>query len=122
MRIVLVFCFFTLVYSCSNTTSPESTEEDITQHPDYQKGFDLVTSSKCSTCHLLEGRLTGPSFREIANKYGPATERTVADLSMKIIKGGMGNWGEIYMTPHPQVTEEDAKAMVRYVLLLKNTQ
>ena len=40
-------------------------------------------------------------------------------LSEKIIKGGSGVWGAIPMTPHPAVKQEDAEAMVKYVLLLK---
>jgi cytochrome c len=40
-------------------------------------------------------------------------------LASKIIKGGSGVWGAIPMTPHPQISEDDAKQMVKYVLLLK---
>lgn len=39
-------------------------------------------------------------------------------LAKKIISGGSGVWGEIPMTPHPGVTEEDAKKMAMYVLSL----
>jgi cytochrome c len=41
-------------------------------------------------------------------------------LSDKIIKGGGGRWGAVPMTPHPQVSKEDATTMVKYVLSLKN--
>jgi cytochrome c len=37
-------------------------------------------------------------------------------LADKIIKGGTGNWGEVPMTPHPDVSVEDAKEMAKYIL------
>jgi cytochrome c len=40
-------------------------------------------------------------------------------LAEKIIKGGQGNWGEIPMAGHPNVSEEDASAMVEYILSMK---
>jgi cytochrome c len=39
-------------------------------------------------------------------------------LAEKIIKGGQGVWGQIPMTPHPDVKQEDAEKMARYVLSL----
>jgi cytochrome c len=40
-------------------------------------------------------------------------------LSQHIIKGGAGHWGDIAMTPHPNLSESDAKQMVTYILSLK---
>ena len=40
-------------------------------------------------------------------------------MTEKIIKGGYGVWGEIPMAPHPDMKEEDAKEMSRYILSLK---
>ena len=116
----ILFILFTVItFACNNSTSGDNQQTDITQHPDYRAGFDLVTASKCSTCHLLDSRLTGPSYREIAERYAPANEAIVADLAMKVLKGGMGNWGEIYMTPNSNISLDEAKAMVKYILLLK---
>jgi len=78
----------------------------------------LVGKSDCLTCHKVNDKLIGPSYKEVAAKYEP-TEENISMLASKIIKGGKGVWGEVPMTPHPQVSEEDAKAMVKYVLLLK---
>ena len=47
------------------------------------------------------------------------TEENVKMLAEKVIKGGSGVWGAVPMTPHPQISQEDAEAMVKYVLLLK---
>jgi len=63
--------------------------------------------------------LQGPSYRDVANKYASLPDTIVTHLAGKIIKGGSGVWGEVPMTPHPALSEEDAKSMVKYILLLK---
>ena len=40
-------------------------------------------------------------------------------LATKVIAGGQGVWGQIPMIPHPKLSKEDAIAMVKYILLLK---
>ena len=98
----------------------EKKTEDITKHPDYQAGLALVASNKCLTCHNIDMVVTGPPYREIANKYGDYPDTIVSHLANKVISGGTGVWGQVFMTPHPNVTKEDAERMVRYILLLKN--
>ena len=41
------------------------------------------------------------------------------EIAEKIIKGGTGVWGSALMTPHASLAQEDAEAMVKYILLLK---
>jgi len=40
-------------------------------------------------------------------------------LAEKIMKGGQGNWGEIPMAAHPNISMEDASAMVEYILSMQ---
>lgn len=94
-------------------------KDDISQNPDYQKGLALISQSDCLTCHKVDETATGPSYRDVANKY-PSNEATLDTLADKIIKGGQGNWGQVPMTGHPDLSVEDAKQMVKYVMLLKN--
>ncbi|MEZ2338976.1 c-type cytochrome [Mucilaginibacter sp. RCC_168] len=81
-------------------------------------GKDLIAKADCNTCHKLDTKLIGPAFQDIAAKY-PASEANIEMLSKKIITGGKGNWGDIAMTPHPSLSESDAKEMAKYVLSLK---
>jgi cytochrome c len=67
---------------------------------------------------MVERKIVGPSYADVAAKY-ESTEENVAMLAQKVINGGVGNWGEVPMPAHPGLSEEDAKDMVRYVLLLK---
>jgi cytochrome c len=87
-------------------------------NPEADKGLELIGKSDCFTCHKVVDASTGPAYEAVAAKY-PDNEAVVDSLSKKIIKGGSGNWGAIPMTPHPEISEADAKSMVRYVLSLK---
>jgi cytochrome c len=82
------------------------------------KGAQLIASSDCASCHREREKLLGPAYHDVAAKY-PDTPANVAMLAGHIIKGGAGHWGDIAMTPHPGLSESDAKEMVRYVLTLK---
>ena len=105
----------------ADTTPPpeEVKEVSISDNPDYQKGIALVGKNDCLTCHKIDEKLIGPSYREVANKYASMPDTMVAHLAGKIIHGGSGVWGEVAMTPHADLSKEDAEAMVKYILLLK---
>ena len=104
-----------------NTTSTENKPaNDPSSNPDYDKGLDLVVKNDCLTCHKIEEMLAGPSYKDIAKKYAGQTgiEDSLAQTIIKGVPAGKGKWGSLPMTPHPQISEADAKAMVKYVLLL----
>ena len=85
----------------------------------YAKAVELIAGSDCLTCHKINEKLTGPSYKDVAAKYEP-TDANIEMLAKKVIEGGSGNWGPVAMTPHPGTSIDDAKEMVRYVLSLKN--
>ena len=97
---------------------PATVGTDHSANPDYQKGLELVAKSDCLTCHKINDKLTGPAYKDVAAKYA-ATDDNFTMLAGKIFKGGSGNWGAIPMTPHPALSQDDAKQMVKYILLLK---
>jgi cytochrome c len=100
------------------TTTAAASTNSLSDNPDYQKGLALVGKSDCLTCHKVDEKNIGPSYRDVAAKY-ENTEENVKMLAGKIIKGGSGVWGAIPMTPHPALSQEDAEALAKYVLLLK---
>jgi len=106
----------------SKTEEPKKEEaksDDLSKNPDYQKGLELVSKNDCFTCHQIDDKLNGPPYREVANKYAGMPDTIVTHLAHKVISGGSGVWGEIMMTPHPALSEADAEAIVKYILLLK---
>jgi cytochrome c len=94
------------------------TNTPTTANADVDKGLDLIAGSDCLTCHKVEEKLVGPAYREIAKRY-ENTPAIIDSLAGKIINGGAGNWGQMAMTPHPQLSKEDAQTMVKYILSLK---
>ena len=126
-KAVLIFCLAGSILACNSgepsadkkteTEVPETTTAAV--DPDAEKGLELVGKSDCFTCHkVAETTPTGPAYEAVAAKY-PDNDAVVDSLSQKVIKGGSGNWGTIPMTPHPDLSEADAKLMVKYVLSLK---
>jgi|GEM_PF-199206 len=81
-------------------------------------GAKLVAAADCASCHRENEKLLGPAYIAVAEKY-PETPANITMLSQHIIKGGAGHWGDIAMTPHPNLSESDAKQMVTYILSLK---
>lgn len=99
------------------TSTPAATTEEPPK-PAMEPGELLIVKSDCIGCHNKENKIIGPSYIDIAAKY-PATEENITLLAGKIISGGKGVWGTVPMTPHPKISEDDAKSMVKYILSLK---
>jgi cytochrome c len=105
--------------SNSSNTKKENVAGDISENPDYKAGLALISKSDCLTCHKVDEKITGPSYRDVANKYASYPDTIVSHLAGKVRKGGNGVWGEIMMLPHSALSQEDAETMVKYILLLK---
>ncbi len=99
-------------------TQEISLEDKYKDDPIYIKGLEKLKTSDCTSCHMVERKIVGPSYADVAAKY-ESTEENVTMLAQKVIAGGVGVWGEVPMPAHPGLSEEDAKDMIRYVLLLK---
>jgi cytochrome c len=125
-KAAIIFCLAGFVIACNSGDSTDNkvenkeAEQTVTaEDPEVTKGLELVGKSDCFTCHkVAETSPLGPAYEAVAAKY-PDNDAVVDSLSQKIIKGGFGNWGTIPMTPHPDLSEADAKAMTKYVLSLK---
>ena len=75
----------------------------------------LATSKNCMSCHSVDRKVLGPSFKDVAAKYkGNAGAADM--LATKIIKGGSGVWGPVPMPANTQVSEADAKKLAAWVL------
>ena len=75
----------------------------------------LIKKNGCLACHSVKLKVLGPSFIDIANKY----ENNISNqqiLAQKIKKGGSGNWGNIPMMSHPNITNDELNLMVRWIL------
>ena len=78
----------------------------------------LAKAKNCLACHAVDKKVLGPSYKDIAAKY--AGQKDAADkLAAKIIKGGVGAWGQIPMPANAQVNEAESKKLVAWILSLK---
>lgn len=74
----------------------------------------LVTKNKCNTCHALDKKMMGPSWKDVAakNKGQKDAEATVAKA---IASGSKGKYGKIPMPPQPKA-KADADALAKWIL------
>lgn len=79
---------------------------------------ELAKSKNCMTCHSVDAKIVGPAFKDVAKKY--ASDKTAeGKLVQKVLKGGSGSWGAVPMPANTQVSEAEAKTLVKWVLSLK---
>ncbi len=77
--------------------------------------IDIMERSDCNVCHNADYHTIGPSYRQIAQRY-KSTQRNIELLAQKIIAGGAGAWGDVMMSPHPEMPPEDAQKLAAHVL------
>lgn len=83
---------------------------------------DLAQKKTCLTCHTVDKKVVGPSFKEVAAKYAGQKD-ALPKLTQKVLKGGSGVWGNVFMPPGKDapanLTEAEAKQLVTWILSLK---
>ena len=125
----IVFSMSVFCVACGNQTNTDAdsskdtakTTASVMDSPDWVAGEKLVAKSDCFTCHKLNDVSTGPSYAAVSAKY-ENTEANQKMLAGKVISGGAGVWGQVPMVAHPALSQEDAIAMVKYVLLQKEVK
>ena len=79
---------------------------------------DLAKAKNCIACHATASKVIGPSYKDVAKKY--EGQKDAEDkLVQKVMKGGTGVWGSAVMPANTQVTEAEARALVKWVLSQK---
>lgn len=80
--------------------------------------MQLATAKNCMACHAVDKKLVGPSYKDVAAKYAGQAD-AVEKLSLKVIKGGSGVWGPVPMPANTQVSADEAKKLVAWILTQK---
>lgn len=78
----------------------------------------LAAKKACMACHGIDNKIVGPAFKDVAKKY-KGQKGIEAKLAEKVMKGGKGAWGEVAMPANPQVSPEEAKKLVAWIMALK---
>lgn len=138
-KITIILSLCTIIAACSNNKAEKNASTDTTAADQSiksaetatntdqgktgtasaasSKGAQLIAASDCLGCHKEQEKLVGPAYKDVAAKY-PPTQENIDKLAKKVISGGSGVWGEVPMTPHPNLALNDAKEMVKYILSL----
>ncbi len=79
------------------------------------EGLALATAKNCMSCHNVERKVVGPSYKDVAAKYR-GDKAAPARLASKVMEGGGGVWGVVKMPSNPQITDAEAKRLVAWIL------
>ena len=77
-------------------------------------GRKLVDAHFCLSCHGIDRKLVGPSFRDIAGKYAADAAARII-LAGRIRSGGSGAWGTVPMPPNTGLSDAELELVVGYV-------
>jgi cytochrome c len=80
--------------------------------------LQAMMKSNCLTCHSFRSKLIGPSFADISAKYTSAAAE-VTTLVKRVRDGSSGVWGSIVMPSHPELSPEETRKMVEWILDFK---
>lgn len=133
-RMISVITVTALLFACNNREPKPLLHDNGKSGRDYirpipgkndsipaavsNRGEVLIAYSDCQTCHKVDERSKGPAFKDIAKRY-PVQDGYIEMLAQRILLGGSGAWGYSVMSPHPNLSRDDAKTMVKYILSLK---
>ena len=80
--------------------------------------LQLATAKNCMACHAVDKKIVGPAYKDVAAKYAGQKDAP-AKLAAKVIAGGSGVWGPVPMPANAQVTPDEAKKLVAWILTQK---
>ena len=80
-----------------------------------QDAAKLAAEKACMACHAIDKKLVGPGYKDVAAKYKD-NAKAEAILVKKVLKGGVGVWGQIPMPANASLKEDEAKLLVKWVL------
>ena len=80
---------------------------------DFSVNKALLGKNNCTACHAIDRKVLGPSFQEVAKKWGSRPDK-LDYLSGKILSGGAGVWGAIPMPPQT-LSKADAQTIAEWI-------
>jgi cytochrome c len=77
----------------------------------------LHMKSGCVACHMVDRKLVGPAYKEIAAKYKGRAD-AIPYLSKRVRAGGPGNWGTVPMAANDvkKLSDADLKTLLIWIL------
>jgi len=111
--------YLAVVYGTAKATDSEIIAVSVVDKPDAGAELAdvsaLLDTNACMGCHATNGKLLGPSFKEVAIKY-KSDKQAQSKLANSIKQGGVGKWGQIPMPAMSSLTDQQAEAIANFVL------
>ena len=85
----------------------------------FSRGKSLIDNSDCFSCHRVDVASIGPSYIAVADKYDQDIKAQEV-IASNIINGSVGVWGEHAMSAHPDITPQQSKLIVDYIMSLND--
>lgn len=74
----------------------------------------------CVACHMVDRKLVGPSYKDIAARYKGRAD-AIPYLSQRVRKGGPGNWGTVPMAANDvkRLSDKELTELLGWILATK---
>jgi cytochrome c len=80
-----------------------------------QANLELAKKNNCTACHMVDKKLVGPAYADVAKKYA-GDKNAAKALATKVKAGSTGTWGQIPMPPNPNVKDADVEVLIKWIL------
>ena len=77
----------------------------------------LLTHYKCYICHADRETKAGPAYADVAARLRDNPD--AVSLIAREIRRGLRRGGPWHMPPHPEVSNEEARTIARYIMSVK---
>lgn len=104
--------FLEVKYVADTSNARKLLQNEIEDDP---VGLAAMKTSNCFNCHGFDEPLIGPSFREISERY-TNEDSTVNTLVQRVIEGSSGIWSSTVMPSHPELSSENTKEIIHWIL------
>ena len=92
---------------------------------DERQAKAILGKADCLTCHSVDVRIVGPTYREVAQKY-KGDAKAPETLFKKVREGGSGSFGlvgphgELRMVKNPpsKISDDELKKVIAWILSL----
>jgi len=98
LKKISIMCFFVYIPLAFSQTIPSS-----------------LKNNNCVTCHTINKKLMGPSWKDIANKY-KSNQNAMQTINQSISSGSSNKWGGMPMPASPQINQEEVTEISKWIL------
>ena len=76
------------------------------------KGEQLIIKYHCNSCHRVDQKIVGPSFKTISKKY----QNTPENIIHSIQNGSQGRWNSATMPPFKNISNNDLLIIQKWII------